>query len=130
MAEKELKPCPFCGGEACIQDSLPIVYGNYKVLVVCKKCSASVCGVATLNFRMEHTSCNGYNLAKAQAVEAWNRRADKAGNEKVRHGKWLPTNRTEHKRCSVCDVISFIALYPCINIADYCPHCGAKMDEE
>lgn len=50
--------------------------------------------------------------------------------QEVRHGKWIPTNHPEHKRCSVCDVISFIALYPCINKADYCPHCGAKMDKE
>lgn len=50
--------------------------------------------------------------------------------QEVRHGEWLPTNHPEQKRCSVCDVISFIALYPCINKADYCPHCGAKMDKE
>ena len=48
--------------------------------------------------------------------------------QEVRHGKWLPTSHPDQKRCSVCDVISFIALYPCINRADYCPHCGAKMD--
>ena len=48
----------------------------------------------------------------------------------VRHGKWLPTNHPEQKRCSACDVISFIALYPCIYRADYCPNCGAKMDKE
>ena len=50
--------------------------------------------------------------------------------QEVRHGKWLPTRHPDQKRCSVCDVISFIALYPCINRADYCPHCGAKMDKE
>lgn len=50
--------------------------------------------------------------------------------QEVRHGKWISTNHPEYKRCSVCDVISFIALYPCINKADYCPHCGAKMDKE
>ena len=48
--------------------------------------------------------------------------------QEVRHGKWLPTSHPDQKRCSVCDVRSFIALYPCINKADYCPHCGAKMD--
>ena len=50
--------------------------------------------------------------------------------EEVRHGKWIPTSHPDQKRCSVCDVISFIALYPCINKADYCPQCGAKMDKE
>lgn len=47
----------------------------------------------------------------------------------VVHGKWTDTNNPNHKRCSNCDVISFIALYPRINKADYCPHCGSKMDE-
>ena len=50
--------------------------------------------------------------------------------QEVRHGKWLPTSHPDQKRCSVCDVISFIALYPCIYKADYCPQCGAKMDKE
>ena len=56
--------------------------------------------------------------------------APTADVQEVRHGKWLPTSHPDQKRCSVCDVISFIALYPCINKADYCPHCGAKMDKE
>ena len=53
-----------------------------------------------------------------------------ANVQEVRHGKWIPTNHPEHKRCSACDVISFIASYPCIYRANYCPNCGAKMDEE
>ena len=56
--------------------------------------------------------------------------APTADVQEVRHGKWLPTSHPDQKRCSVCDVISFIAVYPCINKADYCPHCGAKMDKE
>lgn len=48
----------------------------------------------------------------------------------VVYGKWTDTNNPNHKRCSNCDVISFIALYPCINKADYCPHCGAKMENK
>ena len=76
MSEKELKPCPFCGGEACLKDGKPITYSRFEVLVICKKCSASVVGVAMINFKTEHKSCNGYNLAKEQAIKAWNRRAD------------------------------------------------------
>lgn len=79
MFKKELKPCPFCGGEACFKDGEPITFGRFVVLVICKKCSASVVGIATINFRTEHKSCNGYNLAKEQAIKAWNRRSD---NEK------------------------------------------------
>jgi hypothetical protein len=50
--------------------------------------------------------------------------------QEIKHGEWLPTNHPEQKRCSVCDAISFIASYPCIYRADYCPNCGAKMDKE
>ena len=46
-----------------------------------------------------------------------------------KHGQWLPTNDDNKKRCSRCDVIHLIAQYPHGQI-NYCPNCGAKMDEE
>ena len=61
------------------------------------------------------------NLVKSQPT---------ADVQEVRHGKWLPTRHPDQKRCSVCDVISFIALYPCIYKADYCPNCGAIIDKD
>lgn len=45
----------------------------------------------------------------------------------VVHGRWLPTNDDNKKRCSRCDVIHLIAQYP-NGQANYCPNCGAKMD--
>ena len=45
----------------------------------------------------------------------------------VKRGKWENTNTKNHLRCTSCDVIHFIAQYPCGKI-DYCPNCGAKMD--
>lgn len=47
----------------------------------------------------------------------------------VVHGKWLPTNDKDKKRCSNCDVIHLICQYPNGNI-NFCPNCGAKMDLE
>lgn len=76
MVEKELKPCPFCGGEAFLKEGKPTTFGTFEALVICKNCSASVIGVSRINFRTEHKSCNGYNLAKEQATKAWNRRGD------------------------------------------------------
>ena len=49
----ELKPCPFCGGKAQIN------YAGADLLILCSKCL-----VRTESY---HT--------KAEAVEAWNRRA-------------------------------------------------------
>lgn len=52
----ELKPCPFCGGEAERRESP----GFHNWWVICKQCHAA---------SMEHTTAEG-------AVKAWNRRAD------------------------------------------------------
>ena len=47
--------------------------------------------------------------------------------EPVRHGKWLPTKDDNKKRCSECDVICLIAVYP-FGEANFCPVCGCRMD--
>lgn len=57
MSEFELKPCPFCGGEARAYKS-EIVLPGYTVL--CKKCNATV----------------NYFLTNEEAIEAWNRRVE------------------------------------------------------
>lgn len=51
----ELKPCPFCGGKAYVQEHLSGLYRS----VICKVCCA-----ATRMFQKEK-----------EAIEAWNRRA-------------------------------------------------------
>lgn len=53
MKEIELKPCPFCGGEARTYDGNIDTFG-----VVCKKCGAKVYGYET----------------RKKADNAWNRR--------------------------------------------------------
>lgn len=62
----ELKPCPFCGGEAVIHtccelenDNLAFVYKD-KFVIHCFECH-----ITTLPFE-----------TKEEAIEAWNRRAD------------------------------------------------------
>lgn len=51
----ELKPCPFCGGEARHYEGKTFCHG-----VCCKKCNAKIYGYAT----------------EASAKRAWNRRVD------------------------------------------------------
>ena len=46
----------------------------------------------------------------------------------VVHGRWKQVDETKF-RCSRCDIIALIGLYPHGDM-NYCPNCGAKMDEE
>lgn len=46
----------------------------------------------------------------------------------VVHGHWTQVDETKC-RCSRCDIIALIGLYP-HGDKNYCPNCGAKMDEE
>lgn len=76
MSELKIKPCPFCGGEAFLKEGKPTTFGTFEALVICKNCSASVIGVSRINFATHKFEENGYNLAKEQAIKAWNRRGD------------------------------------------------------
>lgn len=54
---------------------------------------------------------------------------DNAPTIEPKRGKWVETSHKDKKRCSVCDRICFIAIYPHFkNSASYCPNCGARMD--
>ena len=44
----------------------------------------------------------------------------------VVHGRWIQVDSTKC-RCSHCDIIALIALYP-HGDKNFCPNCGAKMD--
>ena len=59
----ELKPCPFCGGEAKLQDT---TYGN-NISAYVVRCKNIDCDIrpATSYFRL-----------KKEAIERWNRRSE------------------------------------------------------
>lgn len=73
--EFELKPYPFCGGEAAIYSGVTRDYYPPfpKANVYCKECY-----VATRTF--EDMKNDGAHLQKA--IEAWNRRADENDTER------------------------------------------------
>ena len=58
----ELKPCPFCGGEAfAVNFTYAITEGHWKMWSVdCPKCRCQ----------------SGDFVTKEEAIEAWNRRAE------------------------------------------------------
>ena len=63
----ELKPCPFCGGEATIRTTTTKTYPNHvQAWCYCKKCSSSSKSFADYD---DDGTC------VFKAIEAWNRRA-------------------------------------------------------
>lgn len=113
----ELKPCPFCGGEAHLD----------REEIFCD-CGAKM---PIPLYVWVVGSCEGFPdfaTAKAEMIEAWNRRADAAP---MVHGRWVTKQRHERypsgqpyeaDYCSACGQRGSMEL-------DYCPHCGADMRE-
>ena len=62
----KLKPCPFCGGNADIEDISEPEDMNAIWMIVCKKCGGSA------SFGM-----GGRDATKDEAISTWNRRDEK-----------------------------------------------------
>ena len=112
----DLRPCPFCGGEACMQVHEFVGYRN-TYGIVCLDC-----GAETRQFFM----------SKSEAEEAWNiRKAD-------RKGKWIEKevledtviNEWQSARCSKCGKYHTTPYMYYFDNFNFCPNCGAKMNEE
>ena len=106
----ELKPCPFCGGEAAV-----CFDAFERICVKCTNCGArSESGV-------KHMNANERDAANATAK--WNRRA-------VKHGTWKPCGvmldpQCDTVKCSECGYM--VATERGKSGSPYCPQCGAKM---
>lgn len=57
---EELKPCPFCGGEAKKQEVKTTILGDTYWGIKCTKCNCGTVGYLNYNY----------------AIKAWNRRAN------------------------------------------------------
>lgn len=66
MSEQDLKPCPFCGGSACLQKG-----NDWGYFVECESCVCEL-GVAYCDYG----GMNGAYVSKESAIAAWNTRAD------------------------------------------------------
>lgn len=101
----ELKPCPFCGGEAELYASPAKDGWNY---VFCKKCQ---------------TAGDNYDT-EAEAIEAWNTRHERT-TRIVQSTKGIPLGES---------IVYSLACETCgcgISTKDsYCRSCGARVKEE
>lgn len=126
----ELKPCPFCGGEA--KPSGERFENTILSWVYCTRCGAA----------------GGYLHSEAEAIEAWNTRADTATLYEdgfYLHGRKFVPERTcrmtDRGECSECgayivrawtEVHDFNGDMKRIDLRshNYCPNCGARVVSE
>lgn len=101
---EELRPCPFCGGEA--HAALAAYASGATAHVVCNGCGAKVLGYG----RGER--------GLRDAVESWNRRAERTCH-------YVYDREICAWRCSECG-----GLEPVGDHVRYCPDCGARIEEE
>ena len=107
----ELKPCPFCGGEAeTVRSMRSFTCESWEVFfyVLCKGCGARVEGAD-----------------EAEAIEAWNTRHERTC-ELIKHAAYDEESGIELVLYE-CDKCGWI-VDPWRN-ERYCPNCGAKVVE-
>ena len=121
--ETTLLPCPFCGGKAeCYQDE----DGYWQV-----NCKSGWLG---LTQKCPGDSCIGYSYdTEAEAVEAWNTRADLGSGTCEMETSWEIRDElgiadapedTWGYRCSVC---GYSFRYDRGIKPNFCPNCGARV---
>ena len=77
-----------------------------------------------IEFIFENAFRKGYKkgLKKGKSIGS-----HQAYNKFVKHGHWVDTGRADYYlnkeyRCSCCDAVDYMR-------SNFCPNCGAKMDE-
>ena len=127
----ELKPCPFCGGEARTME-------QHRWWVFCPEC------MCDLGFEgMDEGGCYGHYDTEAEAVEAWNTRH----NPEEDALPMTDENMAAHgwKRIETCKVVGSyyselmdvcVFSFSCrdsiwwndVEPPNYCPECGRKVE--
>lgn len=124
MNSIELKPCPFCGGEAVL-----IATSNCSGYVSCTRC-----GIKTNKYWDESMSMPEKERKKwyTYVAKLWNRRAVQV--DPVKHGKWIADYDCGGVvlSCSLCNEKYWIDSFDLEDgyRPNYCPGCGTKMDGE
>ena len=100
---EELKPCPFCGGEARIVQAS----GRMLFCVVCDDCDAS----------------GGHYFTEEDAATAWNDRAERTCRRVSEFVTYKNGLTGEYREvCSACGRALRAG-----SVYRYCPNCGARV---
>ena len=113
---EDLKPCPFCGGEARLASD----YDDFDAYIECRQCGGRVRGA-----NKDSIGTENMQAVKEAAITAWDMRADTHPK-----GKWLlyEDKDTNAWECSIChSVWQLIEGTPAENGMNYCHSCGAEM---
>ena len=124
----ELKPCPFCGGEAALVPTLKTTVREW--FVTCNNLECSVLACRTKRYYTE-----------AEAIAAWNTRYHSAFEETVIKA-WEEIKAYQERTCQMNWVKKFPEYEDCIfecwecsackrtndeQRPRFCPNCGAKV---
>ena len=103
-----LRPCPFCGSDAVLEDLGGAgIAGRY--FIRCPKCKIAQ---------------DALWVTKKTAVKRWNRRFPATGQ----HGKWIWDDEGYH--CSECWYHAYGNTWEVMSGEyRYCPNCGVQMEE-
>lgn len=71
MENKKLKPCPFCGGH-----NIEITSCDFECCADCDGCDNKTYAIVCNVNKGGCGGASGFQTTKAEAIEAWNRRAN------------------------------------------------------
>lgn len=115
---KNIKPCPFCGGEARLTYSTD---NHRQPYVTCDTPKCPGCNTYAWHYRTE-----------AEAIEAWNRRVvtdTNDGSKERNKGEWIKVGHWGRSyKCNQCgNYLDFDGVNAGRGDANFCPNCGADM---
>lgn len=106
MTNVNLKPCPFCGGEAYLNDAWP--HWAY----------CTVCGAKVQSVKFDEEGV-------AEATEKWNKRAFRIGRWKEVEGNYITPGGTPLYVCEQCGGGQHLHGVEYPEQALVCPKCGS-----
>lgn len=124
----DLKPCPFCGGEAELKDGLYSEDGMHdqKWSVCCKRCGATVSRAPFYgkgNYFWGKAS-EGCELMREAVASLWNARAESTCHMVP---MWEEPDANGYMTCK-CDACGWMADYAADSEpSGWCASCGAKV---